>query len=147
MSGESPRTPPWWRALPTWTQAVVLSLLLPGVVLHELTHILVAQPWGGGSIDWDTIACELEWRSDHPAPRAAAHIAPLVGGYALGVGALAVAIGQPGVTVHTGLLAYTSVNWLCYTVASVADAAVCVHYLREWHRQRTDRTMTHDTRS
>jgi hypothetical protein len=119
---------------------VILATLLPGVVAHELTHILVARPWGRGRLDLDRIACELEWRSDHPAPRAAAHIAPLVGGYALGVGVLAVALGQPGLTVHTGVLAYASVNWLCYTVASVADLAVCLHYLREWHRSATDST-------
>lgn len=142
MSG---RTPDWWRALPTWTQAVILSVLLPGVVLHELTHILVAQPWGSGVIDWDGIACELRWRSDHPAPRAAAHIAPLVGGYALGVGALAVVIGQPGITIHTGVLAYASVNWLCYTVASVADAAVFAHYARQWYRQRSSTTRRSDS--
>jgi len=136
------RTPRWWRSLPTWTQAVVLSVLLPGVVAHELTHILVARPWARGAVDWDAIACELHWRSEHPAPRAAAHIAPLVGGYALGVGALAAVIGQPGITIHAGLLAYASVNWLCYTVASVADLRVCLHYLRVWrrgtHRQPTD---------
>ncbi len=130
------RTPNWWRSLPTWTQAVILSLLLPGVVAHELTHILVAQPWGSGSIDWDHIACELEWRSDRPAPRAAAMIAPLVGGYALGVGIVAVALGQPGITVHTGLLAYASVNWLAYTVASVADLATFVRYVAAWRQQR-----------
>lgn len=133
-----PRTPGWWRALPTWTQAVILSLLLPGVVAHELTHILVATPWGSGHIDWDTIAAVLEWESDAPGPRAAAHIAPLVGGYALGVGALAVVLGQPGFSIHAGLLAYASVNWLAYTVATVADVAVFLHYLREWHHQRTD---------
>jgi len=139
-----PRTPAWWRALPTWAQVVILSLLLPGVVAHELTHILVARPWGRGRIDWDTIACELEWHSDHPAPRAAAHIAPLVGGYALGVGVLAVAIGQPGISVHAGLLAYASVNWLAYTVASVTDLVVCLHYLGAWYRSRTD-TLDQDT--
>lgn len=126
------RTPRWWRSLPSWAQVVILSLLLPGVVAHELTHILVAQPWGSGHIDWDDIACEIEWRSDHPAPRAAAHIAPLVAGYALAVGALAVVLGQPTVSIHAGLLAYVSVNWLAYTVASVADLAVCLHYLRVW---------------
>lgn len=127
------RTPAWWRTLPAWAQATILALLLPGVLAHELTHILVAQPWGSGAVDLDAIACELTWRSEHPAPRAAAHIAPLVGGYALGVGVVAVALGQPGISVHAGLLAYASVNWLAYTAASTADVAVCVHYLREWY--------------
>lgn len=130
----SPRTPAYWRALPSWAQATILALLLPGVVAHELTHALVAAPWGNWQLDWDEIACIVQWESGHPAPRAASHIAPLVAGYALAVGAVAAVIGQPGITIHTGLLAYVSVNWLAYTAATVADLRLFLSALQAWRR-------------
>jgi hypothetical protein len=139
---DQPRTPAWWRALPSWSQATILALLLPGVVAHELTHALVAHPWGEWSLDWDAIACEVEWHSEHPAPRAASHIAPLVGGYALAVGAVAAVLGRPGITIHAGLLAYVSVNWLLFTVATVADLRLFLSALQAWkdgYRFRTVR--------
>ncbi|MFY4814535.1 hypothetical protein ACOJIV_17830 [Haloarcula sp. AONF1] len=126
------RTPDWWRSLPTWAQAMILSLLLPGVVAHELTHIICATSWADTTLDWDAIAFEAEWTSSHPAPRVAAHIAPLVAGYAAGVGVFAVVIGRPQFSIHAGLLAYLSVNWLAYTAASVSDVAVCLQYLLAW---------------
>ncbi|WP_367175099.1 hypothetical protein [Haloarcula rubripromontorii] len=127
-------TPDWWRSLPTWAQATILSLLLPGVVAHELTHVVCATSWANTALDWDSIAFEAEWTSSHPAPRAAAHIAPLVAGYAAGVGVFAVVIGRPQFSIHAGLLAYLSVNWLAYTIASVSDVAVCLQYLLAWRR-------------
>jgi hypothetical protein len=132
MTEHDHRTPAWWRALPTWAQATILALLLPGVVAHELTHALVATPWGSTSLDWDEIAFIAEWDSPHPAPRAASHIAPLVSGYAVAVGVLAIALGQPGITVDAGLLAYCSVNWLAYTVASLSDIRMALAYFRAW---------------
>ena len=128
------RTPAWWRALPSWSQVLILALLLPGVVAHELTHAIVAQPWGETSMDWDEIAFEVEWSSPHPGPRAAAHIAPLVSGYAFAVGALAAVLGWPGLTIHAGILAYVSVNWLYYTAASFTDVAVALAFARAWRR-------------
>jgi hypothetical protein len=134
MEGVLNRTPDWWRSLPTWAQATILSLLLPGVIAHELTHMLCAAPWSQTALDWDGIAFEAEWTSSHPAPRAVAHIAPLVAGYAAGVGVFAVVIGRPQFSIHAGVLAYLSVNWLAYTVASVSDVAVCLQYLLAWRR-------------
>lgn len=129
-------TPTWWRALPSWTQVTILSLLLPGVVAHELTHAIVATPWGRWSLDWDAIAVSIEWTSPRPGPRAAAHIAPLVAGYAFAVGAIAAVLGLPGLTIHVGLLAYVSVNWLYYTVASFSDVAVAMAFARAWWQGR-----------
>jgi len=114
----------------------ILSLLLPGVVAHELTHAIVAAPWGETSLDWDAIAFEVEWTSPHPGPRAIAHIAPLVSGYALAFGTIAAVLGYPGLTIHFGLLAYVSVNWLYYTAASFTDVAVALDYARCWLRGR-----------
>lgn len=127
-------TPDWWQSLPTWSQVLILTLLLPGVVAHELTHAIAASRWARTSFDWDAIAFEAEWTSPHPAPRAAAHIAPLVAGYAAAVGVFAVIIGQPGYSVHSGVFAYVSVNWLAYTVASVSDLRVCLQHLVAWWR-------------
>jgi hypothetical protein len=109
-----------------------LTLLLPGVVAHELTHAIAASRWARTSFDWDDIAFEAKWTSPHPAPRAAAHIAPLVAGYAAAVGVFAVTMGQPGYSVHSGVFAYVSVNWLAYTVASVSDFHVCLQHLVAW---------------
>lgn len=128
------QTPEWWRSLPTWAQVLILTLLLPGVVAHEMTHALAAAMWARTSLDWDAIAFEAEWTSPHPAPRAAAHIAPLVAGYAAAVGVFAVIIGRPEFSMHSGIFAYVSVNWLAYTVASISDVRVCLQYLIAWKR-------------
>lgn len=130
----APPTPRWWRALPSWSQVTVLSLLLPGVVAHELTHAIVASPWGEWALNWDAIAVEIQWTSPRPGPRAAAHIAPLVAGYAFAVGAVAAVLGFPSITIHAGLLAYVAVNWMYYTVASFSDVAVALAFARAWRR-------------
>lgn len=111
-----------------------------------MTHAFVARPYGTWSMDWDHIAVDIEWRSSRPGPRAAVAIAPLVSGYAVAVGAVAAVLGQPGITIHTGLLAYVSVNWLCYTVASIADVQRFATAVRHWRRARHDSDADADTR-
>lgn len=115
------RTPDWWRSLPTWIQVLTLVCWLPGVVLHELTHAVVAHRWADWVVDWDAIGVELAWRTSHPAPRAASAIAPLVIGSALTVLVFATVVGQPGTIVGLALVAFLGVNLAIYTVASVAD--------------------------
>jgi hypothetical protein len=117
----SARTPRWWRALPTWIQLLVLSLWLPGVVAHELTHALAARRWADSELDWDVIGCRHHWETGHPAPRALAAIAPLLLGSALTVGLVATVAGEPGTVVGAGLWAFVLVNLGVYTVASLAD--------------------------
>lgn len=129
---DQPRTPPWWRALPSWAQVLILSTLLPGVVAHEFTHALVAGPWGTWDFDWDDIAVEVTWQTNHPAPRIASHVAPLVAGYAFAVGALAVVLGMPRFSMHAGLLAWISVNWLVFTVASIPDVRNALEAIVVW---------------
>lgn len=143
------RTPAWWRSLPTWAQVAILSLLLPGVVLHELTHALAARPWVTTSFDWDTIAVEMGRDDEAALPLAIAQIAPLVSGYAAAVGVLLAVGSQRGVTVPDVLLsfvgglgvaaigAYILVNWLLFTFATIADLAVFLHYWRAY-RAETD---------
>ena len=143
----SSRTPAWWRSLPTWTQVTILSVLLPGVVLHEATHALAARPWVATSFDWDTIAVEMARDDEAALPLALAQIAPLVSGYAAAVGVLLAVGGQRGLTVPDVLLslvgglgvaaigAYILFNWALYTLATVADLAVFVHYLRQYRSQ------------
>lgn len=120
MSNE-PRTPRWWRSLPTWIQVLVLVSWLPGAVAHELIHALVAHRWSDWRFDWDAIAVRYDWATDHPAPRAATQIAPLVVGLALTVGLLATVAGQPGTIVGAGIGAYIGLNLAILTAASAAD--------------------------
>jgi hypothetical protein len=116
---------------------LTLTLWLPGVVAHELTHALTAHRWAAWSLDWDAIATEFEWESGHPAPRLATYIAPLVLGSALTVGTLAAVAGQPGITVSAGVVAYAGVNLAVYTIASVADLVGAINALAAWTRGQT----------
>jgi len=149
------RTPAWWRGLPTWAQVTVLSLLLPGVVLHEVTHAVAARPWTATAFNWDTIAVEMARDDEAALPLALAQIAPLVSGYAAAVGVLLTVGSRRGLTVPDVLLsvvgglgvaaigAYILVNWALYTFATVADLAVFVHYLRQYRAQTDSDTNAH----
>ena len=128
------RTPRWWRSLPTWSQVTILAVFLPGALVHELVHAITAKPFGAVAIDWDALAWEAHWESESPAPRAAAHIAPLGAGYAVAMGAVGLVLARPAMTIHAGIMAYVAVNWLILTVASASDVLVTLHYLRAWVR-------------
>lgn len=151
------RTPAWWCALPAQVQVLVLSVLLPGVVAHELVHALVA--WRQvDTIDWDDIAVVFDRDADAALMLAVAHIAPLLSGYAVAVGTLLAVGSSGGVRVPTalqtavgatgvaGIAAYIVANYLLFTVASMSDVAVCWHYLQT-HRSQTesDQKLTRDT--
>jgi|GEM_PF-4889935 len=136
------RTPRWWRALPTWAQALWLATWLPGAVAHELTHAICAEPWAATRIDFDEIACEFEWDGDHYLARAVAYIAPLVVGSALTVGIWLTVAGQPGSVVEVAVAAYVYVNLGVYTVASAVDLHRFVVFLAAWYRTRTTPTTT-----
>jgi len=131
------RTPRWWRALPTWTQVTILTTMLPGALVHELTHAITARPFGEVAIDWDDLAWSAEWDTASPAPRAAAHIAPLGAGYAVAMGLVGILLMRPAMSIHAGILAYVAVNWLILTVASASDLLVTLHYLRAWINDET----------
>jgi hypothetical protein len=130
------RTPRWWRALPTWAQALWLATWLPGAVAHELTHALVASPWASTTLDWDEIACEFAWDGDHYLARSAAYIAPLVVGSALTVGVWLTVLGRPAGVVEVAIAAYVYVNLGIYTIASAVDLHRCGVYLVAWYRTR-----------
>ncbi|WP_251342435.1 hypothetical protein [Haloplanus halophilus] len=137
------RTPGWWRALPTWAQALWLSAWLPGAVAHELTHALVARPWGAARLNWDEVACDIEWDGDDYLGRAVAAIAPLVVGSALTVGLWLTVAGRPGSIIGLAVSAYAILNLAIYTVASAVDLHRATVYAYLWYRQRTSTGVDH----
>lgn len=132
------RTPRWWRALPTWVQALWLTTWLPGVVAHEAIHWLVAQPAGDPQLDWDTIAVEMPRETSRPLVLAAAYIAPLVAGVAVSTGVVLVLLGQSGTAVPLAVLAYAVVNLALWTVASVTDLLGVLSWTAVWLQRRRD---------
>jgi hypothetical protein len=134
------RTPRWWRALPTWAQALWLATWLPGVVAHELTHALAAAPWASTALDFDEVACRFQWDGDHYLARAVAYIAPLVVGSALTVGVFLTVAGRPAGIIEVAIAAYVYVNLGVYTVASAVDLHRFCGYLIAWYRTRTTPT-------
>lgn len=118
-------TPPWWRGLSTRVQAALLATLLPGVLLHELTHALVAAPFADVTMLWDAVAVRLDWHPSAPTwARPAAHLAPLAVGWALGAGLLLVLVGTGySVDVPLPMLLYGVAQWVLYTLAVLGDLA------------------------
>lgn len=112
-------TPAWWRRRSTRTQLVLLATLLPGVLLHELTHGLVARPWADVEYRWDLVAVDLHWRPGTPRwAVAAAHLAPLAVGWVAGFAALLAALAGHTVTLllaHVPVVVYVLLNWAFYT--------------------------------
>lgn len=142
---DTPRTPRWWRALPTWVQAVWLAAWLPGVVAHELTHWVVAHGAGDPALDFDRIACEMPQRTSRPLVLALGYIAPLLVGTALTVSLVFVLAGQPGTVVGLAVACYVGVNLALYTLASVLDLLGAATWVaRWWQRRVTDDEAVHE---
>lgn len=111
-------TPGWWRRLATPSQLVLLAVFLPGVLAHELTHAVAAWPWGRPRFQWDHLAVDLHWRPETPQRAVwAAHLAPFLAGWAVGLVALAAALdGQSWLlSLRLPSLAYLVFQWSAYT--------------------------------
>jgi hypothetical protein len=139
-----PRTPRWWRALPTWVQAVWLATWLPGVVAHELTHWLVAHGAGDPALDFDRVACEMPQRTSRPLVLALSFIAPLLVGSLLSTSLVLVLAGQPGTVVPLAVLAYVALNLGLYTLASLADLLGAATWVARWWRGRGGGAAVHE---
>lgn len=114
-------TPSWWRETSTHVQVVLLALFLPGVLLHELTHAVVASPFADVDIVWGAVAVDMEWRPSTPRGAVAiAHLAPLLVGWLTGlvfvVGHVLYQPDLPGLA-----MIFVVVQWLLYTVPVLGD--------------------------
>lgn len=114
-------TPAWWQSTPTTVQVGLLVVFLPGVLLHELTHAIVASPNADVTVVWDEVAVVMVWTPGTPrAAIALAHLAPLLLGWA--AGAILVA-GHVLLDAGTNDLVtlYVLAQWLLYTVPVLGD--------------------------
>lgn len=111
-------TPVWWQQLPTVVQLALLTVFLPGVLLHEVTHAIAAWPWAQPAFQWGHLAVDLHWRPH--APESAvwlAHLAPFLIGWAIGLIVLAATMDgfEALLQAQLPMLAYVIFNWSAYT--------------------------------
>jgi len=129
------RTPGWWQELPAWLQVALLAVCLPGVLLHEYTHI--AAGYLGTPVvdrhrwDLDEIGVECWWAEYSPAwRRGLLHLAPMLAGVSFGLGAMYVlAVLQPGFEIRWLWWVYIAGNFAVYVGASAADL-IGIEYFR-----------------
>lgn len=110
-------------------RAAMALLTLPGYLLHELTHCLVAAPWA------DRIAVCMDLRTGHPSaridwagddpPKAASAVAPFFMGMAAMVGFLLLWL-SAGAPINGGVTQFAAVvigimQWIIYTTPSGED--------------------------
>jgi len=114
-------TPGWWRSAPTTLQVGLLVVFLPGVLLHELTHAVVASPNADVTLVWDAVAVDMAWAPE--TPRAAvvlAHLAPLLVGWLAGA-VLVTGHVVLGAKPNELVMLYVVAQWLLYTVPVLGD--------------------------
>lgn len=102
----------------------IVWLIVPAMILHELTHAAIARRWADVEIDWHAPVVIMHWNDAPRLAVVAAHLAPLAVGYSLGVLGAAAALG--GFWPDLSLLAWTWLlgNWLNYTALSVEDLSI-----------------------
>lgn len=154
MTAEEPRTPRWWRALPTWAQALWLWTWLPGVAAHEATHWLVGRAAGARpTVDYGRVACrrldvdvEAALGGDlHLGVLAAAYIAPSVVGGVLVVGLLSTPADWLGPGVPLAAMYYAIAQVVLYAIPSVADLRGAATAGSAWLTQRLVRDLAEVT--
>lgn len=120
-----------WRRLPVGLQVCLLAVTLPGLLLHELTHAVVARPFVDGiTFHWSEIAVSLVWSDERRWPRICAHLAPLGVGYLVGMAAV-VSVVVLDMAVHPLAFGWLALQWLLYVGPSPADVGVAWHYLAQ----------------
>ncbi len=118
-------TPAWWRALPPFAQLGVLVTLLPGIVLHELSHAAVAWPWSiRTEFEWSSrTAVDIYWVPETPRwAIQAAYLAPLVFGW-VGAWGLVLWVWSrlPLTAWEIVAIAYCTLQLAFYTLPGVGD--------------------------
>lgn len=99
-------------ALPSPVRWLVLALL-PGVVLHELTHVLAAPAAADVTVEWRHLRTRFQWGETPLWRRGVVHLAPtLVGWVVLSPALLAAA--WAGVRVPWWALVVVGVNAVAY---------------------------------
>lgn len=101
---------------------MVVWLLMPAVVLHELTHAVIADRWADVEIDWSEPAVWMIWPSETPPlGYLSAFLSPMVIGYAVGL----LAVGACVIDVFPSLPLWASIwlggNWLYYSFPTRSD--------------------------
>lgn len=111
-------------------------VLVPGIVFHELTHVVVARPWAAETgVDWsgDAPLARMVWPPETPAwAVVAAHLAPVVVGTFIGSFAAATVLNDPQAVagVSPSLAGYLALNWLAYALPSPSDVAPVVEVIQ-----------------
>lgn len=117
-------TPRWWRGLSTRAQVGLLAVLLPGALLHEWTHAVVARRWTSATIDWDYLVVAFgDWDGAPAWGVALVYLAPFLVGWVLGavVVVVIVVVGVPVTEASVAVGLFVLPNWVVYTWAVVGD--------------------------
>lgn len=97
-------------------------LLMPAVILHEMTHAIIAERWAEVKIDWSEPVCTIIWPQEPPVGGyLAAFLAPMGIGYtiALVLGGAATVGLLP--TLPLWFLIWAGGNWLYYSFPTPSD--------------------------
>jgi len=118
-------TPAWWRSSPLVVQVVLLVVFLPGLLAHELTHMVAGAIWTDVDLVLDDVAVDIHWE-DAEAPPWWAPVFVNLSPFLFGVGvayaaALGVYVTGSVVSMSLPVLAYVLIQWFVYTLAVLGD--------------------------
>lgn len=117
----------WWHRRPERVRVLLVAGVVPGLILHELAHAVVAARWANVEVvdadDSVGVAVDMTWRSTAPAAATAyAYLAPLVTGWlaswVLAAAALVLPTSSPVVVLGLG---YGAGQLLLYTLPGLVD--------------------------
>lgn len=101
---------------------MLVWVMAPAVILHELMHGVIADQWADVEIDWSEPFAWMYWPQEPPvAGYLAAFLAPMVVGYvgAAGAGLAALSVGWPSLPL--GVWIWLGVNWLYFSFPTASD--------------------------
>ena len=114
-----------WARVPTSLQVAILAVCLPGMLSHELTHLVLGRRWAAdATLDLDRMAVDLEWSPSTSWWRVVVQgLAPLLVGWLLGALAAAYAVfaGVRVPVVLVPVLAWAVFQWAVYTLPFWGD--------------------------
>lgn len=101
----------------------VVWLLMPSVILHELTHGWIAQRWADKvRVDWSEPNIWTYWPQEPPvAGYLAAFLAPMIIGYAVTAGVALAAVGGLLPSLPLWAMIWLGGNWLYYSFPTRSD--------------------------
>lgn len=109
----------------------LVYLLLPGIFLHELTHAVLARPYGDVAIDWAEAMVWIEFDRAPPHAALLALLGPTVIGVPLIIATMLLLLYFPPNLSDPVVLFWLAINMVLYAAPSPQDVDSALSVVRD----------------